>query len=88
MHKSDHDVAGAERTMSKHGASFCSTFVHLFGQYKNANGYRGRLEMCYGYLMQISEDNDKPTDTAPSGDFDEFGHLVKPEKKGPPEGDP
>mgnify|MGYP004156683635 CR=1 len=32
VHRSDHNVAGAERTMSKHGASFCSTFVLVFGQ--------------------------------------------------------
>ena len=38
--------------------------------------------MCYAFEMQNSEDNDKPTDTAPSGDFDENGHLVQPEKKG------
>ena len=34
MHESDHDVAGAERTLSKQGASFCSTFVLVFGQWK------------------------------------------------------
>ena len=44
VHESDH--IGAERTMSKHRAFFCSTFVHVSGQ-DEKKGHREADFRCY-----------------------------------------